>query len=208
MALVKENQGHRWKEWLGEGSVRRILEDAAEEIAWAWGIDKKDSRSYPVNTAETLYQIKERIKECLEPRKPIVLRKPHRGIVSSSPSSFSDLIYDRTVKVVYEDQNAGTYQNALQRAASGDGSTFRKILRAIEHAYAVDQIGPHGAPAPKVQFFHRKLLEIVKVAGINDLKDEGILEFLDDLCPCGEVHERDAIRKLRKRSACISNPRR
>lgn len=97
MALVKENQGHRWKEWLGEGSVRRILEDAAEEIAWAWGIDKKDSRSYPVNTAETLYQIKERIKECLEPRKPLVLRKPHRGIVPSPPNSFSDLIYDRTV---------------------------------------------------------------------------------------------------------------
>jgi hypothetical protein len=200
MLYVPENQQHRWKEWLEDANVRRMLEEAAGDIAWAWGIDKQDPGKYPVNTGEALYQLKREIEEYLKPKMTPDTPRPPRGIVPSPPSCFSELISDRTIEVVYEEQNSDIYRSALQRAAKGHRSTFRKILRAIDHVYTIDQIGAQAAPAAKVQFFHRKLLGIADLAGLTDLKDDGILEFFDDLCPCGEVHRRDAIRKLRKRS--------
>jgi hypothetical protein len=42
-------------------------------------------------------------------------------------------------------------------------------------------------------------LELVKLADLNALTHPGIVEFLDDLCPCGENHTQEAVRKLRTR---------
>ena len=103
------------------------------------------------------------------------------------------------IEVIYESQNTDTYVGALKQASQGNRSKFRKILRAAGKAYIMHQVGEHAGPPPKVHFLHRGLLEIAKLAGLAYLKDEGILEFLDDLCPCGKSHRPDAIRKLRKR---------
>lgn len=199
MPYVSENQGHRWRDWLDNNAVRQILENAAENIAWAWRVDEEYPKSYPVNTGQLLYEIKTRIEESLKPKKRLSIRKGSKQLLRPRPpESFSELIEDRAVQVVYEDQNSGTYKNALVLASRGDRSTFRKIMRAIENVYVMDLIGPGALPRPKTQFLHRNILQIAKVSGL-DQKDEGILEFLDDLCPCGTKHQLDAIRKLRKR---------
>jgi hypothetical protein len=199
MPYVRENQGHRWRDWLDNDAVRQILENAAENIAWAWGVDQEYPKSYPVNTGQLLYEIRTRIEESLKPKKPLPIPKRSKGIRPRPPRSFSELIADRAIQVVYEDQNSGTYKDALVLASRGDRPTFRKIVRAIESVYVMDQVGPDALPRPKTQFLHRNILQIAKVSGLNDQKDEGILEFLDDLCPCGTKHQLDAIRKLRER---------
>src|SRR5262249_18729108 len=107
-----------------------------------------------------------------------------------------------TIRAVYEQQNDGTYQEALKLAAFVDGkasSAWRKILHAVDAAYLIDRYGDQAAPKPRVQFLHRELLKIAALADLNDLSHQGIVEFLDDLCPCGERHTAEAIRKLRKR---------
>ena len=191
---------------LNEGTVV-LLEEGKETLAWAWEIDQKYPKSYPGNTGNVFHDIKIRLRDVLKPesKRPPSERKRLMPIAPPPPpKSFSELIYDTTIKVVYEDQNADTYRNALQRAARGDRSTFRKILNAIYKAYVIDQIGAEAAPPPKIHFLHKNLLEIVKLSGLDDLTDQGILEFLEDLCPCGKAHQQDAIRKLRKRWAVIS----
>jgi len=49
---MPDNQ-HRWKKWLAleDDDIRQILEDAIEEISWAWKTDKTAfPESYPANT--------------------------------------------------------------------------------------------------------------------------------------------------------------
>jgi hypothetical protein len=195
MLKVLKNQ-HRWKNSLGAEACR-LLEEGAETLKWAWGLDQQDPKSYPQNTGIAFHQIKGQIGKGERPsakRKRFRLCNP-----PPPPKSFTELINDITVKVVYEDQNAGSYKDALKRAARGDHSTFRKIVRAIEKVYVIDRAGVEAAPPPRINFLHKNLLEIAKLSGLNDLTDEGILEFLEDLCPCGKVHRPDALRKFRKR---------
>lgn len=198
MLKVLKNQ-HRWKNSLGP-EVCRVLEEGAETLKWAWGLDQQqDPKSYPQNTGIAFHQIKGQIGKGERPgqsakRKRFRLRNP-----PPPPKNFSELINDITIKVVYEDQNAGSYKDALKGAARGDRSTFRKILRAVGQAYVIGEIGAEAAPPPRVNFLHKNFLEIAKLSGLNDLTDEGILEFLEDLCPCGKVHRPDALRKFRKR---------
>jgi hypothetical protein len=53
----------------------------------------------------------------------------------------------------------------------------------------------------RVHFLPRELLDIVKLLKLNDLTSEGLVDFFDDLCPCGKKHHAEAIRKLGKRIA-------
>ena len=52
-------------------------------------------------------------------------------------------------------------------------------------------------PRPKVKLLHRGLLEIAKQLIIDE--PDGIVEFLDDVCPCGKKHSIEALKKLRDR---------
>lgn len=201
MLSVGKNQ-HRWKMWVTSSEICRLLDEGAETLKWAWAIDKQDSKSYPQNTGNAIYQLKEQIQDFLSPKKQPIVRKRSKLIIPPpAPKCFAELVEDRSIMFVYEDQNSDTYAHALQRAGRGDRSAFRKILRAIEHVFVIDRVGLEAAPVPKVQFLHRRLLEIAKLAGLNELTDEGFLEFLDDICPCEKGHGSDAIRKLRKRLA-------
>jgi hypothetical protein len=194
---VSKNQ-HRWRASLAAETCR-VLEEGAETLKWAWKIDKEEPKSYPQNTGYAFHQIKQQIGES-QRQEETVTRKPLKLCMPPPPPKrFSELIDDTTIKAVYEDQNASRYKDALERAARGDLSTFRKIVRAIEKVYVIDRVGVEAAPPPKINFLHKNLLEIASLSGLNDLKDEGILEFLEDLCPCGKLHQPDALRKFRKR---------
>ena len=182
-----------------------MLEEGADTLAWTWPIDLQDPKRYPMNTGHALFQLKGAIGEHLRPQQKE--DKPKKKLKLSDllrrvpPKKFSELVDDKTIQVVYEDQNADSYKNALQRASRGDRRTFRKILRAVEFVYDIDRIGVEAAPRPKVHLLHRDLFDIAKLLGLQDLTDEGMQEFLDDLCPCGNPHNPDAVRKLRKRWA-------
>lgn len=199
---MSKNQ-HRWKKSL-DANICGVLQDAAARLEWAWKVDTKHPRSFPVNTYYGFCEIRGWIDACQRTGQPEIERKGLRLRRSRPPKHFSELVNDGIIKAVYEDQNVGSYEDALKLAVSGDESshfTFRKILNAVEPAYLIAHFGDDFAPKPRVHFLHRNLLEIVDLLHLSDLTHEGIVEFLDDLCPCGKRHTADAIRKLRKRTA-------
>lgn len=194
MLSVGKNR-HRWKLSLSDRRAR-FLEEQREHLVWAWELDKEAPKSFPVNTANVLHEIKEQL---AKKKEPTDLKGSKLVFPVPAPKTLAELISDRMVEVVYESQNTDTYLGALKEADRGNRSKFRKILRAVEKAYIMHQMGEQAGTPPKVDFLHRGLLETAELSGLAYLKNEGILEFIDDLCPCGKLHSPDAIRKLRKR---------
>ena len=196
MLKVNKDQ-HRWKDWIDDRRVRDVLEDATGGLAWAWNLDKKSPKTFPVNTWYQFVQIDERLKNKTIARKGIKAPPP-----PPPPKKLSDLVDDATIRAAYEDQNEGSYENALVQARGGFGAGYRalrKIIRALDLAYLIIYQGIEQAPKPRVHFLHRSLLELVDSLQLRHLTHEGIVEFFDDVCPCGVKHRTDAIRKLRKR---------
>jgi hypothetical protein len=148
------------------------------------------------------------IEEQLQNRPPRTV--PSTGIKRSPPpQTLSELVHDNIIRVAYEDQNEGSYKEALKQARAGFGKghwVFRKILRAVETAYLIELHNFDNTPTPKVHFLHRKVLDIVNSEHVGGLKLEGIVEFFDDICPCGNVHKSDNVRKLMKRWARRRQP--
>jgi hypothetical protein len=207
---------HRWKGALDD-YIRVMLEQAAERLSWAWAVDVKYPKSFPVNTDSTLFQIKNEIREYQsngppEPEdSPQEPERAHKGIKLLRPSEVRrlfDVVNETTIRVAYESQNAGTYEEALKVAAEGGetgSAAFRKVLNAVRLGYDMCRYGEDVAPMPKLQYLHRELLAITDLVDeLREMTPKGIAEFLEDVCPCGKKHGPEAIRKLRKRRAKIS----
>jgi hypothetical protein len=202
---MEQSRASRWKKWVDVGTVE-VLEKAARELKSAWKADMRSPDKYPIWTDIVFTETEARLRG--EPPKhgPVEL-PPRASRPAPPPRRLSELLNEQTVKIVYEQQNNGSYEDALKIAAAGPErngkaySTFRKLLRAIEAAYGIDYCssGIETIPTPKVHFLHRGLLDIADLARVNDLTHGGIVEFLDDLCPCGKRHTAEAIRKLRRR---------
>jgi len=181
-----------------------VIDGAREHLTWAWETDRDGSWSYPVHTDQAFFEIKEEIKNVHSPSQHQPQRKSTKLRLKRTIQSFSELISDRTVEIVYESQNSGNYKDALNCAAFGQDRsarlTFRRILKAAETAFEIDQIGIERFPKPRIHLLHRRLLELADQLGLSKLTHAGILEFLNDLCPCNSRHTIEAIRKLRKRA--------
>lgn len=172
----------------------RILEGAAKQLKKAWKWDQEYPRSYPSNTEHLLWQTIADLQG-----KRLVRSAPLKLSLPPTPRTFAELVPEKMIRYAYEDQNQGSYKAALRRAAEGDYRWARKIFRAVETAFTIDQHGLELAPPPRVHFLHRNLLEIAKVAGFSSATNEGIAEFFEDVCPCGQKHSTEAVRKFRER---------
>lgn len=202
---MSKNQRSRWKAWIDDGRIRNMLEELADGLRWAWKLDKKYPRTFPINTWFQFVQIRQQLES--KPAQRVRTRFP---APLSSPQRLSELLDERTIKGAYENHNEGSYEDALKQAAAGydDGaSAWRKIKRALDVAYVIHYYGLDFAPKPRVHFLHRELLDIVESEHLRDLRLDGIVEFLDDICPCGKKHQPDAVRKLRERRASASQRR-
>jgi hypothetical protein len=192
---VSENQ-HRWKGWIEDDRVRGIFEGVAKGLERAWMLDRKNPTSFPTNTWWLFVQVEEELKN--EPTKAAGIKvRPPR-----IPEKLSELIAEPTIKGAYEDHNEGSYEDALKLAAMGydEGyAAWRKITRALDVAYLTIHYGVDAAPMPRVHFLHRKLFEFAESEHLKGLNLEGLVEFFDDICPCGKTHKTDALRKLKAR---------
>lgn len=198
MPKQRVNQ-HRWKN-SAIGQIQH-LENAARELKESWSIDGGDPRSYPFMSEIVLNELRDRIRN--RPRSTKLPPAPEPQ-PESEPETLMDLIEEKIVRAVYEDQNSGSYKAALKRASLGGKrglAVWRKILRSIDRAYDIGIHGAEVAPMPRVHFLHRELLEIARLLKMDDLTSEGFVEFFDDMCPCGKKHHADAIRKLGQRIA-------
>jgi hypothetical protein len=203
MPSVSKNQ-HRWRQWVTDDHKLNVIDGASERLTWAWETDRDGSWSYPVHTDQAFFEIKEEIKNVHPPSQAQPQRKHRKLRLKRTVKNFSELISDRTVEIVYESQNSGNYKDALNCAAFGQDRsarlTFRRLLKAAETAFEIDQIGIERFPKPRIHLLHRRLLELADQLGLGQLTHAGILEFLNDLCPCKSRHTIEAIRKLRKRA--------
>lgn len=186
---------HFWKNNLDD-RLKAVFEDAKAHLKWAWKVDCKHPKSYPVNTLHALGEIMQKVTNPTYEPKRVTLQELK---LQRPPKRLLELVDEMDIKGIYEDQNTGSYEEAIRAAYGFGGSrTWRKILRAIDAAYFF-RLGDELAPRPRVHFLHRKLLEIANAEPLKGLTVDGLSEFLDDLCPCGKKHKPDAIRKLRGR---------
>jgi hypothetical protein len=194
---------HRWKVWIEDDRVRGILERAGKALQWTWERDKKSPKNFPINTWWLFVQLEEELKNKPKETAGLKVRTPR------IPEKLSDLIAEPTIKGAYEDHNEGSYEDALKLAARGydEGyEAWRKIRRALDVAYMILHYSIDSAPMPRVHFLHRKLFEFTESEHLNGLKLEGIVEFFDDICPCGKIHKADALRKLKRRISKSAPP--
>jgi hypothetical protein len=184
---------HRWKQWVDPTQLK-VMEEAKEDLKFAWETDKKYPKLFPVNTDDVLFQVTRRlVRRRAEQSESVKLPLPQ----SDPPAEhLFDLINEKIVRAVYEQQNADSYKEALREASQGGryGSTaFHKILKCVRPAYMIAFYGTD-LPRPKVKLLHRGLLEIAGQLIIDE--PDGIVEFLEDVCPCAKTHSKEALRKL------------
>ena len=200
-----------WELYLESDKVRNILWAAKVLLRGAWKKDLRHPRSYPLHTSVALEQIERifRKKEMRAAREkffpdPRTLKK------------LTHLIPEKTVRIVWQDHHAETFDQALRKAGSigrrgvslKDGwKAFKAIERAMEIAYLVTFYGDDFLPKPKNSILHRGLDQIVRMAGLQDLTTAGFAEFLDDLCPCGLKSHKESVRKMESRTPEIRRPR-
>jgi hypothetical protein len=199
---------HAWAEWVESAEVRQLLWKSREHLERAWISDQEDPKSYPLNTSFVLAEIRAVVanRPTARPISHLKLPKP--------PESLAELISERTVKTIWEENHSGRFVDAIAQAAATDyenpaksWKAFQGIIRAIESAYLVDYVGLELLQRPKVNILHKGLSEIAKAAGIGDQTEKGFAEFLDDLCPCGLKKHREAVRKVSSRSTRMRRPK-
>jgi hypothetical protein len=185
-----------------------LLWKSVERLKVAWERDQEEPKSYPLNTSFALAEIQESVAN--RPRARSIKRVP----LPKSPKSLAELISERTVKAIWEENHSGRFVEAIAQAAAFDyenpnrsWKAFQSIIRAIESAYLVDYVSLELLQRPKVNILHKGLDEIAKAAGIGDQTEKGFAEFLDDLCPCGLKRHREAVRKLSSRSTRMRRPK-
>ncbi len=188
----------RWKAAVPKEKVK-FLAAARRELRNTWNWDRKDRKSYPLNTSLALSEIEGSVRSIPRRSRPM---KRVQYFGPKKPKRIGDLIPEQAIKNVFEDQHSETYAAALADARKGGENGFkavRSIFRAAEQAYVALFFGLELLPKPKVNILHRGIIKIGNALGLKDLSHPAMAEFLDYLCPCGRGHNWDAVRKLRKR---------
>jgi hypothetical protein len=87
---------------------------------------------------------------------------------------------------------------ALQKSESGDLKALRRVNRVAED-YERLRFGKGPIKAAKGDPDHAALLEFGLDLGLSILSPEELADCFDALCPCGKVHDADALKKQRSR---------
>jgi hypothetical protein len=198
---------HAWAGYLESPKVELLLWKSRARLKLAWEHDQKYPRTYPLNTSFALSEILGSFSK----RK--TTRSTRRLPVCSNPKNWAELISERIVKNIWEENHNGSYENALTQAVptgykdlDKSWKVFQGIIKAIEATYLVEYGALEFLAMPKVNILHKRLREIAKAAGIGGQTQKGFAEFLDDLCPCGLNNHREAVRKLFSRSTRMRRP--
>lgn len=191
-----------WRGSVDDPRLLPILDAGATTLAWAWSIDSKNPQAYPINTSHAFAQLEQQLLDRSVPNTSIDLPRPS----FQSPRTLTELVSEKTIKAVYENQNVSSYEAALKQAAAAtqeSASAWRKILRAIDRAYAIDCFGYEVAPGPRLHFLHRHLLRLAELDILfgGGWRQTPLRDFFNHMCPCGKAHKSDALRKLSKRLA-------
>jgi hypothetical protein len=195
---------HRWEKMVEPEEAVTLLWVAKKRLKAAWKWDQQDPMRYPINTSYALSEVRASLSMRVRSHRVKMLGLPKK------PRKLADLAPEKLIKTIWEDQNRGTYQDALRRAAlvefkkhKESWKVFQGIVRAMETAYLVNYLGYEVLQKPKVSILHRGLNRIAWDVKLQGLTGSGFAEFLDDLCPCGITNHDGVVRKLWRRSPLI-----
>jgi hypothetical protein len=87
---------------------------------------------------------------------------------------------------------------ALQKEAAGDLDALRRVHRITED-YERVRFGKGPIKAAKGDPDHAALFEIGLDLGLSALTPEELADCFDAVCPCGKIHDADALKKQRSR---------
>lgn len=179
----------------------KLVENAKRDLARAWRYDQQYPRSFPINVDNVLSDLRARLRSPRLEQSGISLPAPR-----PTPKHLLDLVDEKIVKEVFEQQNSGSYLAALATASEGGTSgaaAFRKIVNTMYFAYGISLYGADLAPKPRVELLHRALLDIA--GRLDDFTIEGARNFLEYMCPCPKKHSLEAVKKLKERTLSASS---
>src|SRR5437899_7270710 len=108
---------HRWEQWIESEEVKNLLRNSRERLKIAWGRDRKDPKSYPINTSYALAEIRGSLsKQTRKKKTRIRLPEPKEP---EAPKSLAELVPEKLVKTIWEEHHGGTFRDALRVAAGG-----------------------------------------------------------------------------------------
>jgi hypothetical protein len=87
---------------------------------------------------------------------------------------------------------------ALQKTEAGDIDALRRVHRVAED-YERIRFGKGPIKAAKGDADHAALFDIGLDIGLNLMTPEELADCFDAVCPCGKVHDPDALKKQRSR---------
>jgi hypothetical protein len=88
---------------------------------------------------------------------------------------------------------------ALQKVQQGDINAYRRVTRIGEY-YQRRRVGQGPMKPAKGDPDHSDLLEMGLDMGLDRLTPEELADFFDAFCPCGKIHDADALKKQRLRT--------
>jgi hypothetical protein len=89
------------------------------------------------------------------------------------------------------------WQDAV-KAAHGDLAASKRVLRSASE-YEERRLNPNWEPKFKRDLDHAAIFEMGLALGLENLTEEELSDCFDALCPCGQDHSSDALRKQRDR---------
>lgn len=176
-----------------------LLLGSKDQIREAWDRDQRGTKGFPVNTAQLLAALEDRLKG----RRP---SRIHRLPTPRAATRLSDILPEKVVRQVHEylyEQPFGDSLKGLESAATDQGALLR-IKNTLEAALYVGHIGYEALPTPRGNWLHRQILGLLIVATPAKFTDSEMAEFFNYFCPCGAEHNREAMKKFRWRHSLRS----
>ena len=116
---------------------------------------------------------------------------------SSWPPSQSDM-NQRFLELLYWKRFGEPLWIALQKAEGGDLKAFGRVYRVAEDFERL-RFGKGPIKTAKGDPDHGALLELGLDLGLSIMGPEELADCFDIVCPCGKVHDADALKKQRSR---------
>jgi hypothetical protein len=178
---------------ISKGKIKLLL-DSGELIRVAWEGDGRGTKGFPLNTAYAFWELEDELRGSRSHRiRSIPYRKP--------PTRLTDILPEKVVRQVHEYLYEEPLNDALDELTSTDTvhGALARIKNTMDTALYVQQFGEQALPAPRGNWLHRQMLGFIRAAIPEKITDSEMAKLFDYLCPCGNSHNRETIKKFRWR---------
>ena len=202
---MKKRKGCKWPVRTSSRNAK-ILSELSAQLRHTWGVDRKGTRGFPVNTAYLLAGVENRLRRRAPPRRIRKLPAPRLPRTIDALLKGVSKLVPRVYEYMYEEPIEDAFARLsgppgrTNHRVSGDGiSAYGQICDAVTTSLGVEAHGDQILPSPRGNWLHRQILDLATTAGLGDLTNREMEQFFEDVCPCGAKHSRETLKKFRQR---------